>query len=303
MQAFNELMLTGSVSEAARNLNRSQPAISALIAALEDEFGMKLFERRGGRLHPVPEAHYLKEECSELLDRIDRLQNNMRGMTALKSGKLDIASMPGPSVHLLPELVADFAQDKPEMACALISRSSEAVFQLVAAQQYDLGISDYVDGKADNTSLVSEQRFAFECRCAVSRHNPLAQKAALRPADLANEPMALLYDGHETNDKTRRAFGDAGQPLNIKFTTQYFIPMLTYVEKNLACAIVDPIAIESYRLSKGDTRDIVFLPFKPVLRYRVSVLTPTFRQASRLSRAFKTRLMSEFKRLGGVVLT
>ncbi len=302
MKAFNELMLTGSVSEAARSLNRSQPAISALIAALEDEFGMKLFERRGGRLHPVPEAHYLKEECSELLDRIDRLQNNMRGITGLKCGKLDIVTMPGPSVFLLPNLVADFAQDKPEMACAMISRSSEAVFQLVAAQQYDLGISDYVDGKADNTSLVSEQRFSFECLCAVSRHSPLANKSVLRPADLDNHPMASLYDGHEINVKTRRAFGDAEQRLNIRFVTQYFIPMLTYVEKNVACAIVDPIAIESYRLSKDDTGDIVFVPFKPMLSYCISVLSPAYRQESRLSRAFKTKLFHEFDRLGAVAL-
>ena len=49
LSAFREVMLTGSVSEAARNLYRSQPAISSLIAGLEDDIGFKLFARRGGR--------------------------------------------------------------------------------------------------------------------------------------------------------------------------------------------------------------------------------------------------------------
>ena len=43
MAAFRELMLTGSVSEAARNLNRTQPSVSHMIATLEDDLGMKLF--------------------------------------------------------------------------------------------------------------------------------------------------------------------------------------------------------------------------------------------------------------------
>jgi len=299
MQAFNELMLTGSVSEAARNLNRTQPAISALIASLEDEFGMKLFERKNGRLHPVPEAFYLKEECSELLGRIDTLQKSMQGIKALNTGKLQIVSMPGPSVFLLPNLVADFAMERNDIVCSLISRSSEAVFQLVSAQQYDIGISDYFDGKAENTSLVSETLFSFDCLCAVHRDDPLAGKKFITPHDLDAKPLATLYDGHEMDRNTRRIFKDAGKSMNVKFTTQYFIPLLTYVEKRLAYAIVDPIAIESHRLSKGNESQLVFLPIRPGISYRISVLRPDYRPASLLTKAFTRSLINEIKRLGG----
>ncbi len=63
-------MLTGNVSQAARNLHRTQPSISALISGLEQELGMRLFERRKGQLHPVPEARYLLEETIAILDKI-----------------------------------------------------------------------------------------------------------------------------------------------------------------------------------------------------------------------------------------
>lgn len=300
MQAFNELMLTGSVSEAARNLNRSQPAISALISNLEDDFGMKLFERKGGRLHPVPEAYYLKEECSELLGRIDSIQRSMRGIKALNSGKLEIASMPGPSVFLLPNLIADFAKGKPNIECALTSRGSDAVFQLVAAQQFDLGISDYFYGKAEKTSLVSERIFKFNCFCAIQKDHILAKKKFITTKDLDNEPLGTLYDEHEISSNTRKVFSDAGHRMNVKFTTQYFIPLLTYVEKKLAFGIVDPITVESYRLNKGDDADIVFLPFKPQVYYHASVLTPDYRPASLLIQSFTDKLIEEFKRLGGI---
>ena len=53
LRAFQQVMLTGSMTEAAHNLGRTQPAISALIAGLEETVGYPLFGRRGGRLHPV----------------------------------------------------------------------------------------------------------------------------------------------------------------------------------------------------------------------------------------------------------
>jgi len=302
MKAFYELMLTGSVSAAARNLNRSQPAVSALISGLEDELELKLFERRNGRLHPVPEAHYLLEECSQLLDRMNMLQKNMQGMKALNSGKIEIVSMPGPSVFLLPNLIADYSMDKPNVEGALISRSSEIVFQLVAAQQYDLGIADYFEGKAEKTSLVREYTFRFDCLCALASSDPLARKQAITAKDLSGKPLATLYSDHETYRNIERVFRESNSELNVRFTTQYFIPLLTFVERKLAYAIVDPIAVESYRLNKSEHGNLVFRPFEPAATYRVSILTPAYRPASLLTQSFTEKLMDEMHRLGGKLI-
>ncbi len=302
MKAFHEIMLTGSVSAAARNLHRSQPAISSLVAGLEDDLGMKLFERRNGRLHPVPEAHYLQEECSELLGRMNTIQQNMQGIKALNTGKIEIVTMPGPSVFLLPNLIANFAKEKPNVESALISRSSEVVFQLIAAQQYDLGIADYFEGKADNTSLVKENIFRFDCLCVMHRDDPLAKKKYISPNDLDDKPLATLDHDHELYANVEKAFSESQVRLNVRFTTRYFIPLLTYVERKLAYATVDPIAMESYRLYKGSGGELVFRPFKPAITYRVSILTPVYRPASLLTQSITEKLIAEMHRLGGVLI-
>ena len=77
LTAFREVMLTGSVSDSARNLGRTQPSISSQIHSLEQDIGMLLFERRGGRLHPVPEARYLLEEADTILQKLASVQRNM----------------------------------------------------------------------------------------------------------------------------------------------------------------------------------------------------------------------------------
>ena len=303
MKAFHELMLTGSVSAAARNLNRSQPALSSLISGFEDELGMKLFERRNGRLHPVPESYYLQEECSELLGRVNTLQKNMQGIKALSSGKVEIVTMPGPSVFLIPELIANFSVEKSDVKCDLISRSSEVVFQLVAAQQYDLGIADHYEGKAESTSLVKEHIFQFDCLCAVPADDPLAMMSSISPGDLAEKPLAFINSGHEVSTKLEQVFAESQIKPNVKFTAQYFIPLLTYVERKLAYSIVDPIAAESYRLYKLNDGGVVFRPFKPNTTYRVSILTPAYRPASLLTQSLTNALIEEMNRLGGVLLS
>ena len=80
LSAFREVMLCGTVSQAARNLGRTQPAISTAIASLEDELGMPLFERRSRRLHPVPEAHYLLAEATEIIGRMDTARENLQNL-------------------------------------------------------------------------------------------------------------------------------------------------------------------------------------------------------------------------------
>jgi DNA-binding transcriptional LysR family regulator len=53
LSAFRAVMTSASLSDAARKLGRTQPAVSLAIRSLEDTLGMKLFERRGRQLVPV----------------------------------------------------------------------------------------------------------------------------------------------------------------------------------------------------------------------------------------------------------
>ena len=59
IDAFRWVMISGSTSQAAEILNVSQPAVSRLIHNFEGQVDYQLFIRRGGRLHPTPEAEAL----------------------------------------------------------------------------------------------------------------------------------------------------------------------------------------------------------------------------------------------------
>lgn len=297
--AFREVMLTGSVSEAARNLNRTQPSISHMIATLERDLEMKLFERRRGRLHPVAEANYLFEECKELLRRLDSIDKNMKRIKAKDSGELRIASMPGPSVAFLPELIADFLPAGSDVTTTLLSRSSDAVIQLVATQQFDLGVADFDPDAPSEGSLVSSEVFSFDLLCAAPADDPLASCDVLTPFELAGRPLATLFESHLTRQRAQRAFESAGCAFTVRFVAQYFLPLLTYAERGRAYAFVDPITAQNWRRNRPQTHAaMAFIPFKPEIKFDVALLTPTYRPASTLSNAFKEHLVNGLLSLG-----
>jgi DNA-binding transcriptional LysR family regulator len=298
LNAFREVMLTGSVSEAARNLYRTQPAISSLIAGLEKDIGFKLFARRGGRLHPVPEAHYLFEEAGEIIGRLDVAERTIKSVRDLDRGTIRIASMAGPSVFMLPDLISRFVEGREQVQVSLITRSSIEVQQLVSVQQYDMGLADLGFVGTTRSPLVNHEVMRFECLCAMPAGDPLADQECVTAADLDGKPMATLHPDHPTFTDTKAAFAEMGARLNVCFETVYFIPMFTYLERGLAYAVVDPLSAESYKLFSGGEPRIVFRPFRPAIHLVASIMTPAHRPISNLAQSFHALLRDEVHRIG-----
>ncbi len=293
--AFREVMRTGTMSAAARNLSRSQPAISGLISSLEADIGVKLFTRDGGRLHPVPEAYYLLEEANQILGRLETATTMMKGIRSTDRGTIQIASMPGPSVFVLPGIVSDFVADRSEVSVSLTSRSSTIVHQLVASQQYDIGFADTQPDLQTETSLMTAEAYSFRCYCALHPDDPLARQEYISPTDLDGRPMAALYGDHPTRRATEDNFTNETAHFALRFEAQYFIPLLTYVEHRLANAIVDAITVEGYTNYCNGDAALIFRPFVPDIYLDTRLLMPRHNRRSHLSSAFVDVLRSRLK--------
>ena len=295
LNAFREVMLTGSVSKAAQNLGRTQPSISSLISGLEANIGLALFERRRGRLHPVPEAHFLFEEASAIIERLGRTEQTMKRIRDLDRGSIRMVSMPGPAAFLLPVLISRFVSRHGDVTFSLISRSSEQVQRLVSAQQYDIGLADVGFPDLSQSPLVDHDVMEFNCLCVMRRDDDLADKKVIRPRDLDGKPMATLFESHPTTQQTIAAFDAAGADLQVRFDSQYFIPIFTYVEHGLAYSLVDPLSAKAYELYKGDQGQLTFRPFLPKIQLEASIMTPTHRAPSNLVQAFIGEIRTELE--------
>lgn len=282
LQAFREVMRTGSISEAARALNRTQPAVSAMIASLEDELGLALFERQRGRLARTPEASYFLVETEAILERLVRTSRTMQELSNLQEGQLRIACMPASSQFLIPRLVADFVKDKPKVKVSLMMRASSVIEEWVASQQYDLGLAELPAPNSAITTIPIDMR----CVCALRVDDPLATKKQITPNDLDGRPLATLQEEHPNLLATRKVFETHGAKFNARFELRNFQPALKLVEEGLCYSICDPMTADSYYEYKMANPELTFRPFTPSVMLSVGILKPSQRPASLLTTAF-----------------
>ncbi len=295
LQAFQEVMLTGSVTEAARNIGRTQPAVSAMIAGLEQTVGYELFERRGGRLHPVPEAHFLLTEARDILDRLGHLRQTMQGVGAIEAGHLRIACMPVHAEDLMPRLISRFVKHRSDVSVSLVSQSSERVYERLASQRFDLGFAEVTT----QSPLVDADEMTMDCVCAVAASDPLAKKSVITPKDLDGRAIASFLPQHFIRRRLHELFEVEGLELRVRFEVQNAASQYIFIEDGLACAIMSPLSAENYRQTRLDPARIVFIPFRPNVIYRIAILTPARKSMSRLTRAFAEALKIEVEALIG----
>ena len=292
LATFREVMRSGSISEAARKLGRTQPAVSSTISGLENELELKLFMREQGRLVPTPEAEFFLEEAEAILRRLEISKRTLRGLANKEHGQLRIACIPEAGVQFLPDSLSRFVADKPSVKIALVSHIPADIEELIAARQFDIGFSETPRSR----NSFDQIDFDLECMCAVPATDALASREVLTPAELDGYPLALLQSEHRTHKQTLDRFRDAGARFNQRFELRSAYPGLRFVEAGYCALVCDMItaykAQEAGRLGMGPP-SIVFRPFRPRIQNSLSILTPTHRPSSIVAKDFCEFLSNE----------
>ena len=95
VEAFRAMMLTGSVTEAAKLIAVTQPAVSRLLRDFQALLKMKLFERRGSGLVPTAAATALYMEVERSFVGLERITAAAEEIRSRRTGTLRIAALPG----------------------------------------------------------------------------------------------------------------------------------------------------------------------------------------------------------------
>lgn len=284
LKALRAVIATGTTTQAAEILNVTQPAISSLIATLEREVGLKLFERVKGRLMPTLEAERMAEEAERTIASFQRFEETARDLRGLTAGQLRIACLPGLALDFLPRVLARFIADKPDIVTSLQIRSSPRVREWISAQHFDLGIAEL---PADNPGITVEP-LEMQCVCVVPHGHPLARKEVIIPKDLHGVPFISLNRDHMTYFRIADAFDEAGAKLNVRAEVHLFGPACAMVSTGAGVAIVDPVSAKVY-----GSRGVVARPFQPTIRFDIGLLLPAYRPRSLLVQNFIASLKHE----------
>lgn len=109
----------GTVSKAAMRLRIAQPALSRQIVALEQELGLKLFDRVGSRLVLTGEGEQLLGDCRTLLNYAGSVQERAQLLQRGDTGVLKVAASPQIIEGVLAEFLSQYAAQYPNVQVKL----------------------------------------------------------------------------------------------------------------------------------------------------------------------------------------
>ncbi|UWQ16462.1 LysR family transcriptional regulator [Jannaschia sp. M317] len=283
LSVFREVMKTGSMSQAAENLGRTQPAISLALKGLEESLGMSLFDRDTRNMKPVPEAFYLLAEADSMLIQMSRLRRTMQEMQSGTKGEVQMVVMPGVATVLFPDFLGTFAKTRPDIKLSLHTRSSTQLRELVSSQGVDFGFGDF-DEDNSRTQQSQVTKISAKSMLALPAGHPLTDYDAVPINALHNMDLGGMQPEHRFEQRVQTAMMEANTKVNVRFRSQTVLPLLRFVTMGQCCAIVDPLTMTSAKLIGTAGDSVVFRPLRETIRYDYAIFIPKLRPLSVLSR-------------------
>jgi DNA-binding transcriptional LysR family regulator len=245
LRAFVAIAEEGTFTAASDRLMLVQSAVSATIRALERELGTPLFERTTRRVALtdagralLPEARAILEASRLAVDAVDQVKGGVRGTVSL--GIMQATASHAVSV---PRLIAGFQAEHPLVTVtARHVGGSESIATHLREGSLDLGILS-LPGEASGLELTELGREPMLLACPPG--HPLAQRASVSLADLADEPFVDGPPGWGLRTVTDDVFAAAGVTRMLRFEVNDSLSIVQFVAEGLAVALLPPSIAQS----------------------------------------------------------
>ena len=215
LKVFRAVAEEMSFRKAAEVLHLSQPAVSQQIRALEEEAGVRLFDRAGGERHGTQIS--LTEAGRILLGYATKAAETMaeaqRALAALNDevvGELRLGASTTVAQYVLPRILGSFLKQYPHVHLSVVSGNTEKIVEAVAESRVTLGI---IEGPAMRRDVKTERMVRDEMVLIVSPNHAWAKTGVIEPEELVAVPLLLRERGSGSRRVVERALKAAGLPI------------------------------------------------------------------------------------------
>jgi DNA-binding transcriptional LysR family regulator len=180
---FLAIAQTGSFTKAAERLFVSQPSLSAGIKKLEQELGVKLFERGGRRAIPTPAGKFFLEKATNILNEYQVTLRELKEFQHRPTIRLGV--LPAMQIASLAGLIRDFQTQHPNIPIELLDGTIEELHEWMEEGEIDLAMTVLDTRQDSKTSLAL---FHQRRLLAVPENHPFARRKTVRLEELDEQP-------------------------------------------------------------------------------------------------------------------
>lgn len=167
LRLFLQVANSLSFSETARNANLSQPALSRTIQLLEQDLGVKLFDRNSRNVALTPAGAALLPTVERLTVDFDQAFRELDQTFQGLKGRVCVGALPSMSANLLPRVIARFRETRPHVEIVIRENLSDGLLKSLQERMIDFAITTPpvgVDG-LEFTPLI-EDECVLVCRAS-----------------------------------------------------------------------------------------------------------------------------------------
>ncbi|MFW5730209.1 MAG: selenium metabolism-associated LysR family transcriptional regulator [Desulfonatronovibrionaceae bacterium] len=253
LQAFASVYKLQSFSRASREMFLSQPTVSTHVQSLEQELGVKLFDRVGRVVIPTKAGQILYSGVKDIFQSLEKVRENINELNNRIQGNVTVGSSTIPSLYLLPDFLRIFKTLHPGVQVELQIRDSIGICREVLAGRLDLGVvggfAEHFD--LEHIHLTSDRLFVV--------HSPLIKADQNKAGDvdyIKGLPWIMREKGSGTRQAMERALQNMGievKDLNVCLTVYSNEALVKCVTAGLGLGMTSGLAV-SLELESGQLR-------------------------------------------------
>jgi len=240
IEAFKAVIENGTVSRAAVLLNISQPAMSKLIAHLEFDTALKLFDRLKGRLAPTEQGMRLYSEIERIFSGVRQVENAVDAIRREEQGRLAVGVMAALAGSFIQRAAASFLKDRRNVFCSIEALSSPLTVDRLITRKLDVGL---VSAGIDNPYVSSEPLMEHPLVCIMPLDHPLTAKRLIKPQDLNQIPFVTFHPDTFIGHRVEGMFDKYKIRAHVVLLANIAPTLCEFVAGGLGVSLVHPLMV------------------------------------------------------------
>lgn len=250
-------------AKAAENSFVTQPTLSMMVMKLEEELGLKIFDRSRQPVAPTREGEEVIQRAKYILAEVNRLKEFAKELKGEVSGELRLGVIPTLAPYLLPAFLSSFLQKYPLLRLSIKEMVTDEIISHLKKGELDVGLlaTPLHDALLLEHPLFYEEFFAY-----ASQSENLPEKKYLLPKEINLNHLWLLKEGHCLRNqvfnlcelKKKETVSD-----NLQYEAGSIETLINLVDRHQGITIVPRLA--TLNLSAQQKKNIrEFAPPKPM---------------------------------------
>ncbi|MGG6462831.1 LysR substrate-binding domain-containing protein [Solilutibacter silvestris] len=278
-----------SVLRAAEAANMTQPAASKLLAEMESQLGVPLFERHARGVEPTGYGQVLIRRARAALSEIGRAHDEIVALRSGLIGQVSIGTVVNPGTTLVPQAIAEVKREFPGILIKVEMDYSRPLVAKLQDGQLDIVIGRIME--AEGAAELDFEPLADEPHATIVRaDHPLARRDKVSHADLAEHGWIMPPQGSVLRSKLDAVFLEHGLPLPQNIVETASLPVIIHLLRNSDMLSALPAESVAPYLQTGQMRVLpielgVRMEYFGIIRRRDQPLSPG---AERVLQALRT---------------